>query len=75
MSDDTTRARELRNMIEVASLAIPQERAARDRYRAAAKRAPGEMARRLFEEMAAQEEQHEAQLRAIIRYLEDELAR
>ena len=75
MSDDPTRARELRFMIEVASLAIPKEREARDRYRAAAARAPGEMARRLFEEMAAQEEQHEAQLRAIIQYLEGELGR
>ncbi|MFH1529608.1 MAG: ferritin family protein [Pseudomonadota bacterium] len=75
MRDDNPRARELRYMIEVASLAIPREREARDRYLAAAKRAPGEMARRLFEEMAGQEEQHEAQLRAIIQYFEDELAR
>jgi len=75
MSVDTIRKRELRYVIEVATLAIPKEREAQDRYRAAAKRAPGEMAKRLFEEMAKQEEQHEAQLQAIIRYLEDELTR
>ncbi len=72
---DAKHAKELRYMIEVASLAIPKEREARARYLAAAARAPTDMSRRLFEEMAAQEEQHEAQLRSIISYLEDELAR
>ncbi|MBM4371296.1 MAG: rubrerythrin [Deltaproteobacteria bacterium] len=75
MSQDTDRLRELRYVLEVATLAIPREREARDRYLGAARRAPGEMARRIFEEMARQEEQHEAQLRALITHLEEELAR
>ena len=65
---------EIRHIIEVAQLAIPRERESRDHYLKAAKKAPGETARMLFERLALEEEQHEERLRAIIRHLQTKLA-
>jgi len=65
--------KEIKTIIEVATLAIPKERASREHYLAAAKRAPGDLSRRIFEELAAQEKEHEDKLAALITILEDEL--
>ncbi len=47
---------EIRHMIEVAQLAIPKEREARQHYLNASRKAPGETARLLFERLALEEE-------------------
>jgi rubrerythrin len=65
--------KEIKTIIEVAILAIPKERAARTHYLSAASRAPGDLSRRIFEELAAQEKEHEEKLEALIAILEDEL--
>lgn len=67
------KAAEIRHMIEVARLAIPKEREAREHYLSASRKAPGETSRLLFERLAHEEEQHELKLRAIIRNLQEEL--
>jgi len=70
---DTTREKEIRAIIEVATLAIPKERDSRAFYLSAARRAPGDWSRKVFEDLAAEEGEHEARLRAIIKVLEEEL--
>lgn len=67
------KASEIRHMIEVAQLAIPKERESRDHYQAAANKAPGEISKKLFERLALEEQQHEEKLKAIIRFLQEEL--
>lgn len=62
-------------MIQVATLAVPRERESHAMYITAAQKAPGELSRRLFTRLAEDEAMHEAKLTAIIKYLEDELAR
>lgn len=66
--------KEIKTIIEVAILAIPKERAARAHYLAAAARATGDLSRRIFEELAAQEQEHEEKLKALVTILEDELS-
>ncbi len=67
--------KEIKAMIQVATLAIPRERESRDMYRKAAKNAPGELSKQLFERLAKDEEQHALKLKAIIKYLKEELDR
>jgi rubrerythrin len=69
MSD---RQKEIDGAIEVIVRSIPKEREARDLYRSAAASSTMEMTRRLFEYLAAQEEEHEEKLRAVLYLLESE---
>ena len=71
--DKKQRIKEIKAIIEVATIAIPKERDARDHYLSAAKKAPGDLSRRIFEELAEQEAQHEKKLRAMIAILSEEL--
>ncbi len=71
--DKKERIKEIKAVLEVAVLAMPKERSSQEFYRNASRKAPGELSRRIFEELAAQEEQHEAKLKAIIQILEAEL--
>jgi rubrerythrin len=71
--DRKERVKEIKAVLEVAVLAMPKERASQEFYRNAARKAPGELSKRIFEELAQQEEQHEAKLKAIIQILEAEL--
>lgn len=64
---------EIRKIIEVAIIAIPKERDAHNFYLQAARKAPGEMSKNIFEDLANQEAQHEARLLAIIAMLEERL--
>ncbi len=76
MADDKKqRIKDIKAIIQVATIALPKEREAQRHYRNAAQRAPGELSRRIFEEMAEQEQQHEQKLLAIIELLEAELER
>lgn len=63
----------LERMIEVIARAIPKERDAARLYRETAKQAKQEMARMLFEKLAAQEEEHEVKLRSAMQILRREL--
>jgi len=69
-----TEIREIRRIIDVATVAIPKERDARAMYQAAAAQAPGELSKRVFEDLAQQEAGHESRLVALIAMLEDRLA-
>ena len=65
--------REMKKIIEIATIAIPKERDARNFYLQAAKSSPGEMSQQIFESLAAQEEEHEARLKALIAMFEERL--
>jgi rubrerythrin len=65
--------KQLELMIEVIARAIPKERDAAKLYRETAKQAQQEMARMLFEKLAAQEEEHEVKLRSAMEILRREL--
>jgi rubrerythrin len=65
--------RQLELMIEVIARAIPKERDAAKLYRDTAQHARQEMARMLFEKLAAQEEEHEQKLRSAMEILRREL--
>ena len=65
--------REMKKIIEIATIAIPKERDARNFYMQAAKNSPGEISRQIFESLAAQEEEHEARLKALIAMFEERL--
>jgi rubrerythrin len=73
MADKKQRIRDIKALIEVAVIALPKERESSRHYRNAAKSAPGALSKRIFEEMAEQEEQHQRKLEALIMLLEDEL--
>jgi rubrerythrin len=74
MSNETKKEiQEIRKIIDVAAIAIPKERDARKMYLAAAAQAPGDLSRKIFEELAAQEEQHAARLQGLIAMLEARL--
>lgn len=73
MSDTKQRIKDIKAIIQVATIALPKEREAYRHYVNAAKRAPGDLSRRIFEELAEQEQQHERKLEAIITLLEEEL--
>jgi rubrerythrin len=62
-------AKGMERLIEVIVHSIPREREARDVYLAAAREAPTEMTRLLFERLAKDEEGHEAKLRAVLELL------
>lgn len=65
--------KQLELMIEVVARAIPKERDAAKLYRDTARHAQQEMARMLFEKLAAQEEEHEVKLRSVMEILRREL--
>ncbi len=73
MGDTKQRIKDIKALIEVATIALPKERESCRHYRNASKNAPGALSRRIFEEMAEQEEQHQRKLEALIMLLEDEL--
>lgn len=74
-TDRKERIKEIKAIIQVATIALPKEREACRHYRNAAARAPGELSRRIFEELAEQEALHERKLEAMIVLLEEELKR
>ncbi len=65
--------KEIKRIIEIATVAIPKERDARNFYLAAAEHSPGEMSRQIFQSLADQEEEHEARLKALIAMFEERL--
>ena len=65
--------KEIKEIIEVATLAIPREREAQARYLKASRQAPGDLSRRLFERLAKDEQQHEAKLKAIVEHMKEKL--
>jgi len=75
MAGDKQKVKEIRTMIQIATLAIPKEREAAAMYAKAAQNAPGELSKKLFERLAQDEIMHEARLKAIIEFLHEELAR
>ena len=68
----TSNAKELDHLIEVVLRQIPKERQAKQVYAEAAEGATAEMPRRLFEWLAAQEEEHERKLRAALALLREQ---
>lgn len=74
MSDMKQRIKDIKAVIQVATIALPKERDSSRQYRNAARNAPGFLSKRIFEEMAEEEEQHQRKLEALIMLLEDELA-
>lgn len=70
MAGDTTKA--IERLVEVIVRSIPKERDARDLYASAAREAPTEMTRLLFERLARDEEGHEEKLRAVLELLRRE---
>jgi rubrerythrin len=68
-------AKGMNRLIEVIVHSIPREREARDVYLAAAREAPTEMTRLLFERLAKDEEGHEAKLRAVLQLLQQASSR
>lgn len=68
-------AKGMNRLIEVIVHSIPKEREARDVYLAAAREAPTEMTRLLFERLAKDEEGHEAKLRAVLQLLQQASSR
>lgn len=75
MADQKQKIKEIKTMIQVATLAIPRERESAAMYSKASQNAPGELSRRLFERLAQDEQMHEAKLKAIIEFLQEELGR
>lgn len=75
MANEKQRVKEIKTMIQAATLAIPRERESAAMYTKAAQNAPGELSKRLFERLAQDEQMHEAKLKAIIDFLREELAR
>lgn len=73
MVDKKQRIKDIRSLIEAATIALPKERESCRHYRRAAEKAPGALSKRIFEEMAEQEEQHQRKLEVLISLLEDEL--
>jgi rubrerythrin len=73
--DIKQKIKEIKAIIEVATLALPKERDAQRHYRNAARNAPGELSKRIFEELAEEEANHEKKLKAMMTILEDELER
>jgi rubrerythrin len=74
MTDDMKqRIKDIKAIIQVATIALPKEREATRHYRNAARIAPGALSKRIFEELAEQEQQHQRKLEAIIMLLEEEL--
>jgi rubrerythrin len=65
----------MNRLIEVIVHSIPKERETRDVYLAAAREAPTEMTRLLFERLAKDEEGHEAKLRAVLQLLQQSSSR
>jgi len=65
--------KELNEMIEVVTLAIPREIEAQHSYRKAAERASGEEARKLFLSLAQQEKGHEKVLKDLLARLKKQL--
>ena len=72
MADDTRKV--IERLIEVIVRSIPKERDARDLYAAAARGAPTEATRLLFERLSRDEETHEEKLRAVLELLRREAA-
>ncbi|MBN1773858.1 MAG: rubrerythrin [Deltaproteobacteria bacterium] len=68
-------AKGMDRLIEVIVHSIPRERESRDVYLAAARGAPTEMTRLLFERLAQDEEGHETKLRAVLQLLQQASAR
>lgn len=65
--------KEIKRIIQIATIAIPKERDAHNFYLQAAENSPGEMSRQIFQSLADQEEEHEARLNALIAMFEERL--
>ena len=70
---DVDRVKEIKAIIQIATLAIPKERESRDMYLSAARQASSDVSKRVFEELAADEARHEAKLLSIIKMFERQL--
>jgi rubrerythrin len=64
--------KQIDKLIEVTILMMHSERESKNIYQKNAKKAPTEMSRLLFEQLAEQEEVHERKLRAALELLECE---
>ncbi len=65
--------KELEEMIEVVLLRIPKEIEARKFYKSAAEKTTSQAAKDLFFNLSDQEKGHEAELRRILKQLQEEL--
>ncbi|MEC9492128.1 ferritin family protein [Flexistipes sp.] len=71
--DKKQKKKSLEEMIEVVLFRIPKEIEAMRFYKSAAEKATDEAAKELFENLAAQEKGHEAELRRILNELKNQL--
>ena len=60
-------------MIELIVISIPREIASQKYYQNAAKKASSEVTRKFFQDFVEEEKRHEANLRRMLNYLENEL--
>ena len=73
MNETKKKIKEVEEMIEFVVISIPRELASQKYYQKAVKKASSETTRKFFQSFVEEEKRHEANLRRILKKLQNEL--
>ncbi len=73
MNEKRKKIKEVKDMIEFIVLSIPREIASQKYYQNAVEKASGETSKKFFQSLVKEEKRHEANLRRVLKDLQNEL--